>query len=80
MTGGQVRDVNLLDELLIAQVDRTRWQVELFFAGSSKQHLRIKNLYSTSENAVKTQVWVALLVYLLTAIVKKQSVLEPRAC
>lgn len=61
----------LLPPLTIAQLYRTRWQVELFFRWI-KQHLRIKAFYGTSENAVKTQVWVALAVYVLVAIVKKQ--------
>lgn len=55
----------------IAQLYRVRWQVELFFRWI-KQHLRIKAFYGTSENAVKTQVWVALAAYLLVAIAKKQ--------
>ena len=57
--------------LTIAQLYRVRWQVELFFRWI-KQHLRIKAFYGTSENAVKTQVWVALAAYLLVAIAKKQ--------
>ena len=57
--------------LTIAQLYRVRWQVELLFRWI-KQHLRIKAFYGTSENAVKTQVWVALSVYVLVAIVKKQ--------
>jgi len=61
----------LLPPLMIAQLYRARWQVELFFRWI-KQHLRIKAFYGTSENAVKTQVWVALSVYVLVAIVKKQ--------
>ena len=61
----------LLPPLTIAQLDRARWQVELFFRWI-KQPLRIKAFYGTSENAVKTQVWVALSVYVLVAIVKKQ--------
>ena len=61
----------LLPALTIAQLYRARWQVELFFRWI-KQHLRIKALYGTSENAVKTQVWVAIAVYALVAIVKKQ--------
>ena len=61
----------LLPALTIAQLYRTRWQVELFFRWI-KQHLRIKAFYGTSENAVKTQVWVALSIYVLVAIVKKQ--------
>jgi transposase len=61
----------LLPPLTIAQLYRTRWQVELFFRWI-KQHLHITAFYGTSENAVKTQVWVALSVYALVAIVKKQ--------
>jgi hypothetical protein len=65
----------LLSALTIAQLYRERWQVELFFRWI-KQHLRIKAFYGTSENAVKTQVWVAVSVYVLVAIVKKQLGLE----
>ena len=65
----------LLPPLTIAQRYRARWQVELFFRWI-KQHLRIKAFYGTSENAVKTQVWVALSVYVLVAIVKKQPGLD----
>jgi hypothetical protein len=61
----------LLPALCIAQLYRGRWQVELFFRWI-KQHLRIKAFYGTSENAVKTQVWVALSTYLLVAILKKR--------
>jgi hypothetical protein len=61
----------LLPALTIAQLYRARWKVELFFRWI-KQHLRIKAFYGTSENAVKIQVWVALSVYVLVAIVKKQ--------
>jgi len=61
----------LLSALTIAQLYRARWQVELFFRWI-KQHLRIKAFYGTTENAVKTQVWVAVSVYVLVAIVKKQ--------
>lgn len=60
----------LLPALTIAELYRARWQVELFFRWI-KQHLHIKAFYGTSENAVKTQVWVALSVYVLVAIVKK---------
>jgi hypothetical protein len=60
-----------LPALVIAQLYRARWQVELFFRWI-KQHLRIKAFYGTSENAVKTQVWVALSTYLLVAILKKR--------
>jgi transposase len=65
----------LLRPLTIAQLYRARWQVELFFRWI-KQHLHIRAFYGTSENAVKTQVWVALAVYVLVAIVKKQLGLE----
>ena len=51
------------------------WQVELFFKWI-KQHLRIKQFYGTSENAVKTQIWIAVSVYVLVAIVKKRLGLE----
>jgi hypothetical protein len=61
----------LLLPLTIAQLYRARWQVELFFRWI-KQHLHIRAFYGTSENSVKTQVWVALSVYILVAIVKKQ--------
>lgn len=60
-----------LPPLVIADLYRSRWQVELFFKWI-KQHLRIKAFYGTSENAVKTQVWIAISVYLLVAIGKKQ--------
>jgi DDE family transposase/uncharacterized protein DUF4372 len=65
----------LLPALTIAELYRDRWRVELFFRWI-KQHLRIKAFYGTSENAVKAQVWVALSVYVLVAIVKKQLGLE----
>jgi IS4 transposase len=55
---------------VIAQLYRRRWQVELFFKWI-KQHLRIKAFYGTTENAVKTQVWIAISIYVLVAIVKK---------
>jgi len=55
----------------IADLYRCRWQVELFFKWI-KQHLRIKAFYGTSDNAVKTQVWIAISVYVLVAIIKKQ--------
>ena len=60
-----------LPALTIAQLYRCRWQVELFFKWI-KQHLRIKRFFGTSENAVKTQVWIAIAVYVLVAIVKKR--------
>jgi hypothetical protein len=64
-----------LPALTIAQLYKCRWQVELFFKWI-KQHLRIKAFYGTSENAVKTQIWIALAVYVLVAIVKKRLRLE----
>src|SRR5216110_358627 len=64
-----------LPPLTIAQLYRSRWQVELFFKWI-KQHLRIKKFYGTSENALKTQIWIAISVYVLVAIVKKQLNLE----
>lgn len=60
-----------LPALVVAQLYRQRWQVELFFKWL-KQHLRIKAFYGRSENAVRTQLWVALCVYALVAIVRKQ--------
>lgn len=60
-----------LPALTIAELYRCRWQVELFFKWI-KQHLRIKVFYGTTENAVKTQVWVAISVYVLVAIIKKE--------
>ena len=60
-----------LPPLTIAQLYRCRWQVELFFKWI-KQNLRIKNFYGTSENAVKTQIWIAVSVYVLVAILKKR--------
>jgi len=64
-----------LPALTIAQLYKCRWQVELFFKWI-KQHLRIKAFYGTSENAVKTQIWIAIAVYVLVAIVKKRLHLE----
>ena len=61
----------IVPALVIAELYRCRWQVELFFKWI-KQHLRIKAFYGTSENAVKTQIWIAVSVYVLVAIVKKQ--------
>jgi Domain of unknown function (DUF4372)/Transposase DDE domain len=64
-----------LPALTIAQIYKCRWQVELFFKWI-KQHLRIKAFYGTSENAVKTQIWIAVSVYVLVAIVRKRLGLE----
>ena len=60
-----------LPALTITELYRCRWQVELFFKWI-KQHLRIKKFYGTSENAVKTQIWTAVSVYVLVAIIKKR--------
>jgi len=60
-----------LPAFTIAQLYKCRWQVELFFKWI-KQNLRIKSFYGTSENAVKTQVWIAIGVYVLIAIIKKR--------
>lgn len=60
-----------LPALTIALLYKSRWKVELFFKWI-KQHLRIKHFFGTSDNAVKTQVWIAICVYVLVAIVKKQ--------
>jgi hypothetical protein len=64
-----------LPALTIAQIYKCRWQVELFFRWI-KMHLRIKAFYGTSENAVKTQIWIAVSVYVLVAIVRKRLGLE----
>jgi len=61
----------ILPALTIASLYKARWRVELFFKWI-KQHLRIKAFYGTSENAVKTQVWIAVCVYVLIAILKKR--------
>ena len=55
----------------ICALYKARWQVELFFKWV-KQHLRIKRFYGTSENAVKSQIWIAVAVYVLVAILKKR--------
>ncbi len=60
-----------LPALTIAMLYKSRWKVELFFKWI-KQHLRIKHFYGTSDNAVKTQIWISICVYVLVAIVKKQ--------
>jgi hypothetical protein len=64
-----------LPALTITKIYKSRWQIELFFKWI-KQHLRIKAFYGTSENAVKTQIWIAISVYVLVAIVKKRLHLE----
>lgn len=60
-----------LEAILIAKIFKKRWQIELFFKWI-KQHLRIKSFYGTSQNAVKTQIWIAVSVYLIVAIIKKR--------
>lgn len=60
-----------LPALTIARLYKARWQVELFFKWI-RQHLRIKAFYGTSANAVKTQIWIAICVYILVAILKKR--------
>jgi hypothetical protein len=64
-----------LPALTIADIYKSRWMVELFFK-FIKQHLRIKSFYGTSENAVKTQIWIAVSTYVLVAIVRKRLRLE----
>jgi hypothetical protein len=59
----------------VAAIYRYRWQVELFFKWI-KQHLRIKRFYGTSENTVKTQIWIAVSLYVLVTIIKKRLGLE----
>ena len=56
---------------VIAQLYKLRWRVELFFKWI-KQNLRIKHFFGTSDNAVKTQVWIAICVYVLVAIIRKE--------
>lgn len=60
-----------IDAYTITELYKSRWQIELFFKWI-KQHLRIKNFYGTSMNAVKTQIWIAITVYVLVAIIKKR--------
>ena len=64
-----------LPALTIAHIYKSRWQIELFFKWI-KQHLRINSFYGTSENAVKTQIWIAVSIYVLIAIVRKRLGLE----
>ena len=64
-----------LPAMTICELYRSRWHVELFFKWV-KQHLRIKSFYGTSENAVKSQIWIAVSVYVLVAIIRKRLGLE----
>ena len=76
MTAGWISGVvKVLPAASICALYKSRWQVELFFKWI-KQHLRIKQFYGTSDNAVKTQIWIAVSVYVLVAIVKKRLALE----
>lgn len=65
-----------IDSLTVAELYKSRWKVELFFKWI-KQHLRIKSFFGTSENAVKTQVWIAVSVYVMIAIIRKDLRLKP---
>jgi IS4 transposase len=62
----------------VGELYRLRWQVELF--KWIKQHMRIKAFFGTSENAVKTQIWIAVATYVLIAIVKKRAMLPHSLC
>jgi Transposase DDE domain/Domain of unknown function (DUF4372) len=68
-------NLTALPALTVCDLYKSRWQVELFFKWI-KQHLRIKKFYGTSENAVKTQIWIAVSVYVLVAIVRKRLKLD----
>ena len=68
----------VLDALTISQLYRSRWQIELFFRWI-KQHLRIKSFFGTSPNAVRTQIWIAVSIYVLVAILKKELRLEQQS-
>ena len=65
----------MLSAHTITELYKQRWKIELFFKWI-KQHLRIKKFFDTSENAVKTQIWIAVSVYVLVAIIKKRLKLE----
>ena len=65
-----------LPAITIALLYKARWRVELFFKWI-KQHLRIKAFFGTSENAVKTQIWIAISIYVLVMIIKKRLCLDP---
>jgi len=65
-----------IDAITVAQLYKERWKIELFFKWI-KQHLRIKAFFGTSPNAVKTQVWIAISIYVLVAIIKKRLGLTP---
>jgi Domain of unknown function (DUF4372)/Transposase DDE domain len=65
-----------IDAIVVAQLYKCRWKIELFFRWI-KQHLRIKVFFGTSQNAVKTQIWIAISIYVLIAIIKKRLNLKP---
>ena len=65
----------IIPSITVTQLYRSRWQIELFFKWI-KQHLRIKAFYGTSENAVRTQIWIAVSVYVLVSIVRKKLMLD----
>ena len=65
-----------IDAITVTQLYKERWKIELFFKWI-KQHLRIKAFFGTSQNAVKTQVWIAISIYVLMAIIKKRLKLTP---
>jgi len=65
-----------IDAITVTEFYRSRWKIELFFKWI-KQHLRIKAFFGTSENAVKTQIWTAISVYVIIAIIKKRLALKP---
>jgi IS4 transposase len=69
----------MLPALTIAELHRYRWRVEIFFKWI-KQHLRIKKFFGTSENAVKTQIWIAISTYVLVAIMKKRIKIDLTLC
>jgi hypothetical protein len=64
---------------MVPPLYKQRWQVELFFKWA-KQHLRIKSFFGTSETVVKTQIWIAISVYLIVAIIKKRLNLQESLC
>ena len=66
-----ITNIFTVSAITVADIYKQRWQVELFFRWI-KQHLRIKTFYGTSPNAVKTQIWIAISIYLLVAILKKR--------
>jgi len=66
----------LLPADTIAALYKARWEIELFFKWI-KQNLKVKSFYGTSPNAVKTQIWIAMIVYLILAIIKERYRLEP---